>query len=152
MSRPEVVVVTGASAGVGRATVRAFARRGASLGLLARGRDGLEAARGEVEAAGGRGLVLPTDVVAATAFSADAPSAIAREKQLKGWSRAKKEALIATINPEWRDLSEELFGADSLVFRRGPSTALCPPDHLRCAQDDPGEGTEGAEGKMEGRC
>jgi NAD(P)-dependent dehydrogenase (short-subunit alcohol dehydrogenase family) len=57
-----IVVVTGASAGVGRATVRAFARSGADIGLLARGVDGLEAARREVEAAGGRALVLPTDV------------------------------------------------------------------------------------------
>ncbi|MGE5756962.1 MAG: SDR family oxidoreductase [Planctomycetaceae bacterium] len=60
--RPEVVVITGASAGVGRATARAFAARGAHLGLLARGRDGLEGARRDVEAAGGRALVLPTDV------------------------------------------------------------------------------------------
>jgi NAD(P)-dependent dehydrogenase (short-subunit alcohol dehydrogenase family) len=59
---PEVVVVTGASAGVGRATVRAFAERGAWLGLIARGRDGLEAARREVEELGGRALVLPLDL------------------------------------------------------------------------------------------
>jgi NAD(P)-dependent dehydrogenase (short-subunit alcohol dehydrogenase family) len=39
----QVVVITGASAGVGRATARAFGRRGARVGLLARGRDGLEA-------------------------------------------------------------------------------------------------------------
>jgi NAD(P)-dependent dehydrogenase (short-subunit alcohol dehydrogenase family) len=57
-----VVVITGASAGVGRATVRAFARQGADLGLLARGVDGLEAARREVEAAGGRAIAIPTDV------------------------------------------------------------------------------------------
>jgi NAD(P)-dependent dehydrogenase (short-subunit alcohol dehydrogenase family) len=54
--------VTGASAGVGRAVVRRFAREGAWIGLLARGRDGLEGARREVEDAGGRALVLPTDV------------------------------------------------------------------------------------------
>lgn len=60
--RPRVVVVTGASAGVGRATVREFAREGAWIGLVARSRDGLEGARKEVEAAGGRALVLPTDV------------------------------------------------------------------------------------------
>jgi NAD(P)-dependent dehydrogenase (short-subunit alcohol dehydrogenase family) len=58
----EVVVVTGASAGVGRTTVRAFARRGARIGLLARGPDGLEAARQEVESLGGQAIVLPTDV------------------------------------------------------------------------------------------
>jgi NAD(P)-dependent dehydrogenase (short-subunit alcohol dehydrogenase family) len=57
-----VVVVTGASAGVGRATVRAFAREGACIGLLARGRDGLEAARREVEAAGGQAVALEVDV------------------------------------------------------------------------------------------
>jgi NADP-dependent 3-hydroxy acid dehydrogenase YdfG len=47
--RPEVAVITGASAGVGRATVREFARHGYHIGLLARGRDRLEAARREVE-------------------------------------------------------------------------------------------------------
>jgi NAD(P)-dependent dehydrogenase (short-subunit alcohol dehydrogenase family) len=60
--KPEVVVITGASAGVGRATVRRFARDGACIGLLARGVDGLEGAKREVEAAGGRALVLQTDV------------------------------------------------------------------------------------------
>lgn len=58
----EIVVITGASAGVGRATARAFAREGAAIGLLARGTDGLEAARSEVEAAGGTAIVIPTDV------------------------------------------------------------------------------------------
>jgi NAD(P)-dependent dehydrogenase (short-subunit alcohol dehydrogenase family) len=60
--RPEVVVVTGASAGVGRATVRAFARQGAHIGLLARGWAGLEGAQRDVEALGGRALIVPTDV------------------------------------------------------------------------------------------
>ncbi|MBA3651968.1 MAG: SDR family NAD(P)-dependent oxidoreductase, partial [Chthoniobacterales bacterium] len=57
--QPEIIVITGASAGVGRATAREFAKRGAHTGLIARGRDGLEAARREVEEAGGRALVLP---------------------------------------------------------------------------------------------
>lgn len=58
----EVVVITGASAGAGRAIVQAFARRGASIGLVARGHNGLEGARRDVEALGGQALVLPTDV------------------------------------------------------------------------------------------
>jgi NAD(P)-dependent dehydrogenase (short-subunit alcohol dehydrogenase family) len=61
-SEGQVVVVTGASAGVGRAVARAFGARGARVGLLARGRAGLEAAKGDVEAAGGRGIAVQTDV------------------------------------------------------------------------------------------
>lgn len=61
-TKPEVVVVTGASAGNGRAIVREFAKRGAHIGLLARGHAGLEGARRDVEAAGGKALVIPTDV------------------------------------------------------------------------------------------
>jgi NAD(P)-dependent dehydrogenase (short-subunit alcohol dehydrogenase family) len=60
--REEVVVITGASAGVGRATAQAFGKRKARIGLIARGRDGLEAARREIDAAGGQALVLPLDV------------------------------------------------------------------------------------------
>ncbi len=62
MTAGRVVVVTGASAGVGRAAAQAFADEGAAIGLLARGVEGLEAARADVEARGGRGLALPTDV------------------------------------------------------------------------------------------
>jgi NADP-dependent 3-hydroxy acid dehydrogenase YdfG len=69
---PEVVVVTGASAGVGRAAARAFARDGADLGLLARGKDGLEAARREVEELGGRAVAIATDVADAGAVEAAA--------------------------------------------------------------------------------
>jgi short-subunit dehydrogenase len=65
VAKNEVVVITGASAGVGRATVREFAHHGASIGLIARGRDGLEGARREVEAAGCKALVLPVDVAKA---------------------------------------------------------------------------------------
>jgi NAD(P)-dependent dehydrogenase (short-subunit alcohol dehydrogenase family) len=72
MARREVVVITGASAGVGRATVREFAKRGASIGLIARGTDGLEAAKREVDAAGGRALALPVDVADAAQVEAAA--------------------------------------------------------------------------------
>jgi NAD(P)-dependent dehydrogenase (short-subunit alcohol dehydrogenase family) len=60
--RAQVVVITGASAGLGRAIARAYGRRGARVAVLARGRDGLDAARREIEQAGGEAIVLPTDV------------------------------------------------------------------------------------------
>src|SRR5436309_13598687 len=62
MQTPEVVVITGASAGVGRATARAFGKRGAKVGLIARGKDGLEGAKREIEELGGEAIVLPLDV------------------------------------------------------------------------------------------
>jgi NAD(P)-dependent dehydrogenase (short-subunit alcohol dehydrogenase family) len=71
-SKPEVVMITGASAGIGRATAQAFAKRGAKIGLLARGREGLEAAKREVEELGGRGLVLVADVADENAVEAAA--------------------------------------------------------------------------------
>jgi NAD(P)-dependent dehydrogenase (short-subunit alcohol dehydrogenase family) len=58
----ETIVVTGASAGLGRAIARKFGSHGAQVGLIARGVDGLNAAKREIEAAGGRAIVLPTDV------------------------------------------------------------------------------------------
>lgn len=60
--RGEVVVITGASAGVGRATAREFAHHGARVALLARGQEGLEAARAEVESLGGRAMMVSVDV------------------------------------------------------------------------------------------
>lgn len=70
--RREVVVVTGASAGLGRAIARQFGSQGASVGLLARGVEGLEGAKREIEAAGGAALVLPTDVADADLVEAAA--------------------------------------------------------------------------------
>ncbi|RKT08475.1 short-subunit dehydrogenase [Streptomyces sp. 3211.6] len=74
----QTVVVTGASAGVGRATAREFAARGARVALIARGRAGLEAAANEVAQAGGTPLVLPADVsdAAQVAAAADRVEAV----------------------------------------------------------------------------
>jgi NAD(P)-dependent dehydrogenase (short-subunit alcohol dehydrogenase family) len=69
---PRVAVVTGASAGIGRAVAREFGRHGWRVALLARGVDGLNAAKAEIEAMGGQALVLPTDVADETQVEAAA--------------------------------------------------------------------------------
>src|SRR4051794_7231145 len=78
--RDRVVVVTGASAGIGRAAAVAFGSQGARVALLARGDTGLEAAAGEVREAGGEALVIPTDV----SEYAEVEAAAARVEELFG--------------------------------------------------------------------
>ncbi|HEV2107325.1 MAG TPA: SDR family oxidoreductase [Thermomicrobiales bacterium] len=75
--KPQVVVVTGASAGVGRAVAEAYGKRGAKVGLLARGQAGLEGARQAVEAAGGKAMIFQVDVSDADAVD-DAAEEIER--------------------------------------------------------------------------
>src|SRR5438270_6477667 len=94
--KKQVVVVTGASAGVGRATVRAWAKEGAAIGLIARGKDGLEAARREVEAAGGRALVLPLDVADPARMEA---AAAAVEKELGPIDVWINNAMVSVFSP-----------------------------------------------------
>ncbi|WP_433335909.1 SDR family oxidoreductase [Spirillospora sp. CA-294931] len=94
----QVVVVTGASAGVGRATARAFASRGAALGLIARGSAGLEAAAAEIEAAGGRALVLPVDVADPDQVEAAAERA---ERELGPIDVWVNNAFVGVFAPFW---------------------------------------------------
>ena len=96
MSRREVVVITGASAGVGRATARLFAERGAWLGLIARGEDGLEAARREVEELGGRALKLPLDVSDAEAVERAAERVEAELGEIDIWIN---NAMVSVFSP-----------------------------------------------------
>jgi NAD(P)-dependent dehydrogenase (short-subunit alcohol dehydrogenase family) len=93
---PEIVVITGASAGVGRATVRAFAEQGAHIGLIARNREALENARQEVEAMGGRALVLPTDVADDEAVEAAAARVEAELGPIDVWVN---DAMCSVFSP-----------------------------------------------------
>ena len=84
-SKPEVVVITGSSGGVGRAIAHAFAKHGAHVGLVARGREGLEEAKREVEAYGGEALVVPTDVSDYDQVEAAAAAVEARFGEIDIW-------------------------------------------------------------------
>jgi len=101
----KVVVITGASAGVGRATAIAFAKRGASVGLLARGQAGLEGARRDVEAAGGRAVVIPTDV----ADHAQVEAAAARVEQTFGPIEIWVNNAMASVFSPVKDMKPEEF-------------------------------------------
>ncbi len=94
--RPEVVVVTGASAGVGRAVVRRFASDGARIGLLARGPDGLEAARREIEERGGQAHAVPTDVSDAAEVERAAASVEEAFGPIDTWVN---DAMVSVFSP-----------------------------------------------------
>lgn len=100
-----VVVVTGASAGVGRATARAFAARGADIGLLARGADGLKAARSEIEDMGRRALDVATDVSIADEAEA---AATAIEEELGPIEVWVNNAMTSVFAP-FKDVTPEDF-------------------------------------------
>ena len=103
----ETVVVTGAAAGLGRATARGFAAHGDRVALLARGIDDLEGAVGEIEAAGGTALAIPTDVADAQAVERAAERA---ERQL-GPIGVWVNCAMATVFAPLADLTPDEYRA-----------------------------------------
>ena len=98
--RNEIVVITGASGGVGRAVAHAFARPGAAIALLARGARGLQSARREVEAAGAECLIFEVDVA----------------------DEAQVEQAAARIEAEWGRIDVWVNNAMATIF--GPVSSL----------------------------
>jgi NADP-dependent 3-hydroxy acid dehydrogenase YdfG len=92
----QVVVVTGAAHGVGRAIARAFGARGAKVGLIARGEEGLWGAQREIEASGGEAIVLPLDVSDADAVEAAAEQVERRWGRIDTWVN---DAMVSVFSP-----------------------------------------------------
>ncbi len=126
--RKSVVVVTGASAGIGRAAAVAFGKRGFRVALIARGRAGLEGARREVEEAGGHPMVIPADVGDADAIFDAADQVVAAWETIDVWVN---DAMATVFGPvervppsEW----ERVTKTDYLGTVHGTLAAL---KHMR---------------------
>lgn len=102
---PETVVITGASAGVGRATAREFAIHGARIALIARDRGRLDAAAAEVRGLGGEALPLPLDVADAAALEAAAHTIEQTFGPIDIWVN---NAMVSVFSPTDQLTAEEL--------------------------------------------
>ena len=110
---PRVVVITGASAGVGRATARAFAARGAAVGLIARGAAGLEATHHEIVQAGGRAVWVEADVADAAAVEAAAARIEAELGPIDVWVN---NAMATVLSPVKQMTSEEFQRVTDVTY------------------------------------
>jgi NADP-dependent 3-hydroxy acid dehydrogenase YdfG len=124
MSKPLVVVVTGSSAGLGRAIAHGYAKRGASIGLMARNPEALNACKQECEVLGGQALVLPVDVSDAEAVDAAASKVEEAFGPIDIWVN---DAMVSVFSPvkemeasDYKRVTEVLY----LGFVHGTLAAL----------------------------
>lgn len=110
---PETVLVTGASAGLGRAIAMEFGKRGAQVALLARGKQGLESAAAEIEQAGGKALPFPADVADADAVD---KAADATEKQFGPIDTWVNNAMVTIFSPVKEMKPEEYKRATDVTY------------------------------------
>jgi NAD(P)-dependent dehydrogenase (short-subunit alcohol dehydrogenase family) len=109
----EVVVITGASAGVGRATARRFAMAGSAVALLARGSDGLEAAAADVREFGGQALPIAVDVSDAAAVGDAARRVEAELGPIDIWIN---DAMVTVFSPVWEMTPEEFRRVTEVTY------------------------------------
>ncbi|HET9241288.1 MAG TPA: SDR family oxidoreductase [Oligoflexus sp.] len=109
----EVVVITGASAGVGRATARAFGQRGASVALIARNEKRLEQTKAEIEQAGGEALVLPLDVSDAQSMDEAAETVMRTFGKIDVWVN---NAMVSVFSPVKETSAEEFRRVTEVTY------------------------------------
>jgi NAD(P)-dependent dehydrogenase (short-subunit alcohol dehydrogenase family) len=132
MRFPQVVVITGASGGVGRAAVREFASRGADVGLLARDSEGLKAAAKEVEALGRQAVAVPTDVADPAQVEAAAAQIEERLGPIDVWVNNAMTSVFAPfteIEPEEFRRVTEVTYLGVVYGTRSALKRMLPRDH-----------------------
>ncbi len=124
----QVVVVMGASSGIGREAAKRFAARGARVVVSARGTDGLDTLVGEIEAAAGTGISIPADVADPAAVRAVADGAVARFGRLDTWAHLSGVGLWATFEDTTVEEFRRVVEVNLLGQVHGAKAAL---PHLR---------------------
>ncbi len=113
MPQPRVAVVTGASAGLGRAIARAFGARGAAVGLIARGEERLASAEAEIRDAGGRALAILADVSDAAALEAAAERVDRELGPIDVWIN---NAMVSVFSPVKEMTAEEFRRVTEVTY------------------------------------
>jgi NAD(P)-dependent dehydrogenase (short-subunit alcohol dehydrogenase family) len=125
---PRVVAITGATSGVGRATARAFARKGASIGLLARGEEGLEGTRAELTEMGANVLAVPTDVADAEQVRRAAAHI---EDQLGPIDVWVNDAMVTVFSPVHALTAEEFERVTAVTYLGTVYGTMVALEHMR---------------------
>ena len=124
----QTVVVTGASAGVGRATAHRFARGGWNVALIARDQPALEQVAHEVEELGGTGMVFPLDVTDAPAMFAAADAVATRCGGIDVWVN---DAMVTVFSPVWKITPEEFHRVTDVTYMGFVHGTMAALRHMR---------------------
>jgi short-subunit dehydrogenase len=122
------VVITGASAGVGRAIALRFARASANLALIARDAEALDAVRQEIEQLGGTAMVVPLDVADADAVSQAADTIAAKRGGIDIWIN---DAMVTVFSPVWRMTAEEYRRVTEVTYLGFVHGTMAALRHMR---------------------